>query len=294
MTRAVIDIGSNSLLLLIGRRGADGAVEIVEDRATVTRLSRGVDVRKTLSPEAIATSLEVLRTYRARINEHGATLAAVVATEGVRMAHDAREFLDRVEAVMGVPVRVLSGEEEAELSFISVSAESPSQPLHVIDVGGASTELAYGEGSQIHHRYSLQIGSVRLTERYVAGDPPTREELEQLRMTVAEELKAVKLPECDVLVGLAGTVTTAAALLLGLETYDREKVDGTVFSRDQVIALAEQLAAETNEARQRRPCLPSGRADVIVAGLCVLIEAMKAIGARRLLCRDRGHRFALL
>ncbi len=292
--RAVVDIGSNSLLLLVGTRGSDGVIEITEDRATVTRLSRGADVRKTLNSDAVAASLAVLRDYRQSIDAYGATLAAVVATEGVRMAEDAGEFLRRVEAVMGAPVRVLSGEEEAELSFRSVSAESPSQPMHVIDVGGASTEVAYGEGSEIQRRYSLRIGAVRLTERVIEGDPPTSRELDLLRVAVSEELKVVKLPSSDVLVGLAGTVTTAAALLLDLDSYDREAVDGTSFSLDQVVALAEQLAGETLAVRQRRPCLPEGRADVIVAGLYIVIGAMNAIGARRLLCRDRGHRFALL
>ncbi|MGB1698537.1 MAG: Ppx/GppA family phosphatase [Nannocystaceae bacterium] len=292
--RAVIDIGSNSLLLLLGTRDADGVVQVAEDLSTVTRLSRGVDVRKTFSPEAVQNSLAALTVYREKIDAIGATLSAVVATEGVRMATDAETFLAQVEAVMGAPVRTLSGEEEAELSFRSVSMECPEQALHVIDVGGASTELAYGIGADVQQRCSLQIGSVRLTERYLTGDPPTVDELDRLKAAIGDEMQTVSFPSSDVLVGLAGTVTTAAALLLGIDAYDRDAVDGSLFSADEVRGLASALAREPVAARQRRPCLPPGRADVIVAGLHILLGAMDRIGATRLMCRDRGHRFALL
>lgn len=292
--RAVVDIGSNSLLLLVGRRGEDGVVEVVEDLATVTRLSRGVDVRKTFSAASVEKSLRVLEGYRERIDALGATLVAVAATEGVRMAEDANGFIERVEAVMGAPVRVLSGVEEAELSFRSVSMEQPSAALHVIDVGGASTEIAWGQGGTVHARHSLRIGSVRLTERFLTEDPPTLPQVTLVRAAVTEQFAALQLPPSEELVGLAGTVTTAAALLLGLERYDREAVDGTTFSLDQILGLAGELGSETVAIRERRPCLTSGRADVIVAGLYILAGAMEALGATTLRCRDRGHRFALL
>jgi exopolyphosphatase / guanosine-5'-triphosphate,3'-diphosphate pyrophosphatase len=292
--RAVVDIGSNSLLLLVGRRGEDGAVEVVEDRSTVTRLSRGVDVHKTLSTASVEKSLRVLEGYRERIDALGATLVAVAATEGVRMAEDANGFLKRVEAVMGSPVRVLSGEEEAELSFRSVSMEQPSTALHVIDVGGASTEIAWGQGGKVHARHSLPIGSVRLTERFLASDPPTSPQIALVRAAATEQFAGLRLPSSGELIGLAGTVTTAAALLLGLERYDREAVDGTTFSLDQILGLASELATETVALREQRSCLTSGRADVIVAGLYILAAAMEALGATTLRCRDRGHRFALL
>jgi exopolyphosphatase/guanosine-5'-triphosphate,3'-diphosphate pyrophosphatase len=293
--RAVIDIGTNSVLLLVARRGPDGALEVARDQSTITRLGQGVASTGVLDTEAIARTLECLERYRHRAEALGATITAVT-TEGVRIAKNPLAFLDPAEAVLGTPVRILSGAEEAELSYLSVARETPGDgPLRVLDIGGGSTELVVGDGRQIHAAVSLPIGSVRLTERHVTSDPPSPAAIAAIREDALEALRARSpmspLPELH---GLAGTVTTCAALLLDLPEYDRDRVDGSRFTPAQVAALRDALAAETLEERCRRPTLEHGRADVIVAGLTILLAALEHCGAETLVVRDRGLRYALL
>ncbi len=292
--RGVIDIGSNSVLLLLGRREDDGRVVVHSDHARITRLGQGVAQTRRLKPEAIARTLEVLREYRELAAEHGAELLAV-ATEGLRMAEDPEAFLVPAGEVLGQDVRMISGDEEAELSYRSVAQEQTvDEPLRVLDIGGASTELVVGRGVQVLGRRSHRIGSVRLTERFVHHDPPTREELAAVARSARAALAEQPVEPHPQLHGLAGTVTTAAALLLGLTAYDRERVDGTRWSPDEIEGLRDRLAAQTVEARMRSPMLPAGRADVIVAGVTILLEALRHCGAGVLVVRDRGHRYALI
>jgi len=192
-------------------------------------------------------------------------------------------------------VRVLSGEEEARLSYLSVAVESPAEaPLRVLDIGGASTELVVGVGGSISSAVSHRIGSVRLTERFIGDvDPPPAPAIAAMAAAVQQTLAAQPLPPGDRVHGLAGTVTTAAALLLGLEVYDRERVDGSLHRLEDVIRLRDRLAAVPLAARISA-VLPAKRADVIVAGLTILIGALEHCGASTLVVRDRGLRYALI
>jgi len=291
--RAVVDIGTNSVLLLVGRRSADGHVEIVIDRATVSRLGQGVADARRLRPEAIERTLNVLADYRSVAEEHGAGIVAV-ATEGLRLASNRDDFLTAATACLGAEVRVVSGEKEAELSYLSVAQESRAGHLRVIDVGGGSTELVVGEGTTIEDMRSHAVGAVRLTEQYLQGDPPDPEELRAIEKVIREVLTTQPLAPYPELVGLAGTATTTAALLLGLERYDRDHVDGSRFPSSVLRGLRDELAEETFAERCERPCLPPGRADVIVAGLTILCVAMDHCGAQTFVVRDRGLRYALL
>jgi exopolyphosphatase/guanosine-5'-triphosphate,3'-diphosphate pyrophosphatase len=293
--RAVIDIGTNSVLLLIARRAVGSAVEVLLDQSTITRLGKGAGQSGVLAPDAIARTLEVLRRYRETAEAHGASLLAVT-TEGVRMASNRDDFLAPAAEVLGAPVRLLGGDEEAELSYRSVAQETGGAgPLRVIDIGGGSTEIAVGEGMNLLSSVSHRIGAVRLTERFVTSDPPTPETVAAIELeALATFGRGQPLAPHPVLHGVAGTVTTAAALLLGLEKYDREKVDGTRFAAAQVRALRDELARETSAERCRRPALDPGRADVVVAGLTILVAALQHCGATELAVRDRGLRYALV
>lgn len=294
LVKAVIDIGTNSVLLLIGSRGDDGRVVIVGDEARVARLGEGVAARGSLLPDAIDRTVAVLEDYRRLADDAGATIEAV-ATEGLRLASDPERFLDRAKQALGVPVRLISGEEEARLSYLSVAREHPDvDAMRVIDVGGASTELVSGRGDEVESVVSHKIGSVRLTEAHVRHDPIAEAELAAIEEQARASLQSQPLEPSESLYGLAGTVTTAAALLLGLETYDRERVDGTRWTRVQVADLRDALAIESLETRLQRPCLPPGRADVVVAGLTILLVALEHCGASVLVVRDRGLRYALL
>lgn len=292
--RAIIDIGTNTVLLLLARREADGRVVVRDDLMRVTRLGQGVAERGRLHPEAIARTLAALRDFRALATEHGAELDAV-ATAGLRMASDPEAFLEPAAEVLGQPVRLISGDEEAELSYRSVAQEQPGDtPLYVLDIGGGSTELVVGRGLHVIDRRSHAVGSVRLTEKYLHTDPPTDAEVEAVAQAARAALAEQPVPQLDELHGLAGTVTTMAALLLELPSYDRMRVDGSRFTVAEVVALRDRLAAQTLAERSQAPQLPPGRADVIVAGATILVEALRHCRARTLVVRDRGLRYALV
>lgn len=294
--RAVIDIGTNSVLLLIARRRVDRSIEVALDRATITRLGRGADKSGVLAPEAIDRTLAVLREYREVAAAHPVASLLAVTTEGVRMAGNRDEFLAPAADVLGAPVRLLGGDEEAELSYRSVAQETPGDgPLRVLDIGGGSTEIAVGEGASLRSSVSHRIGSVRLTERFVRADPPEPATVAAIEEeALATFARGQPLAPHPVLHGVAGTVTTAAAVLLGLPVYDREKVDGSTFSAAQVRALRDEMARLTTAERCSRPSLDPGRADVFVAGLTILVAALRHCGAGTLVVRDRGLRFALV
>lgn len=292
--KAVIDIGTNSVLLLIGKRREDGSLDIVCDEARVARLGEGVAHRGRLRPEAIERALVILEDYRRIADERSAPIEAV-ATEGLRLAADRDVFLERARDVLGVPVRMITGEEEARLSYLSVAREHPQvAAMRVIDIGGASTELAVGSGVDVEQVVSHKVGSVRLTEAYVHDDPPSATQIEAVENTARTAFATQPMEPADTLYGLAGTVTTAAALLLDLQAYDRDRVDHTSWSRSQLQQLRAELAAESLDVRSQRPCLPAGRADVVVAGLSILLVALEHCGAAQLVVRDRGLRYALL
>jgi len=289
--KAVIDIGTNSVLLLVAERTAAGDLVIHRDEARLTRLGQGAAASGRLASEAIDRTIEALSAYRSLAV--GVELVPI-ATEGVRMAANGEEFLTRAHACLSVPVRVISGDEEARLSYLSVARESPPGMLRVLDIGGGSTELAIGDGETILSYQSHKIGSVRLTERFVDSDPPSASAIAQIEATVLAAFAEQPIEPFPVLHGLAGTVTTAAALLLGLRVYDRDLVDGTRWSDTQVRELRDRLAAQTVEERVKAYGLAPGRADVIPTGVTILLLAMQHCGADTLVVRDRGLRYALI
>jgi exopolyphosphatase/guanosine-5'-triphosphate,3'-diphosphate pyrophosphatase len=257
-------------------------------------LGEGVATSGVLRVEAIGRTVAALGEYARVAGEHGASLTAV-ATEGMRLAENADAFLVPARETLGCPVRILSGEQEAELSFASVAREVPDERhLRVLDIGGGSTELVLGESGAIVDRRSHPMGSVRFTEQYVKHDPPLPPEVESMESAALSLLAQQPVEPHDVLYGLAGTVTSAAALLLGLEAYDRERVDGSRFALQAIVDLRDKLAAAPLAVREGFAVLGRGRADVIVAGVTILVATMKHCGASTLVVRDRGLRYALL
>lgn len=292
--RAVIDIGTNSVLLLLAERQQDGGLRVLRDQSTITRLGQGAGASGVLAAEAIGRTLACLAEYRRTAEAAGASITAVT-TEGVRMASNQDEFLGPAAGVLGGAVRILSGDEEAELSYLSVARETPGDgPLRVLDIGGGSTELVLGEGSRLLSAVSHRVGAVRLTERLVSADPPTPAMVAAVREAALAAFASQPVAPFPVLHALAGTATTTAALLLNLPAYDRLAVDGSRFTVSQVLALRDALASETLAQRCERACLERGRADVVVAGVTILLAALEHCGAEVLVVRDRGLRFALV
>jgi len=262
---AAIDQGTNTTRLLVADV-EDGRLREVVRRTEITRLGEGVDERRRLLPLPIARVRNCLTDYRREAERLGAERTLLVATSAVRDAENGEAFLGEVEWSYGFATRLLSGDEEAELMLRGVGAIEPG--TLVLDVGGGSTELVTPDS-----RTSLDVGAVRLTERFLYSDPPTVGELE----ACAEHVRAL-LPRLDVqnAVGVAGTITTLAALDLGLDEYDRERVHGHRLSREGLERQLQRLAALPLAERREVPALEPERAPVIVAGAVIAREVLHA------------------
>jgi exopolyphosphatase/guanosine-5'-triphosphate,3'-diphosphate pyrophosphatase len=272
---AAVDLGTNSTRLLVADV-EDGQVHDVVRRLRITRLGEGVDARRRLLPLPIARVRNCLADYRRELESLGAEATLAVATSAVRDAENGEAFLGEIEWSYGFATRLLSGQEEARLTFAGVGAGRALEPgTLVIDVGGGSTELVL-DGSPLA---SVDAGCVRQTELFLASDPPAPHELERCARAVRELLGAV--PDgapARRAIGVAGTVTTLAALDLGLVEHDPERVHGHVVSRAGLERKLEHLAALPLAERREVPALEPGRAPVIIAGLIVLREALDRFG----------------
>jgi exopolyphosphatase / guanosine-5'-triphosphate,3'-diphosphate pyrophosphatase len=278
MRLAAIDVGTNTTRLLIAE-AQGGSYRALDRRQTFTRLSEGVDTSRTLAPQAIKRTLAAIAEYCSMCGEFGVERLSVAGTSAVRDARNAQEFLSAATLLAGAQAVALSGPEEARLSFLGATAELPDRECLVFDIGGGSTEFVAGRPPlQIAGRISLDIGAVRLTERYLPSDPPATEEMLSLEAAIDAQLDRVaehlEVPDGATLIGLGGTVTTLAALSLGLDRYESELVDGSIVRRESMDALYRSLARMPVAARTRMPVLPEGRADVIVAGAAILSRTL--------------------
>ena len=280
---AAVDCGTNSTRLLVVR--ASGAVAAREMR--ITRLGAGVDATRRLQADAIGRTLRVLEEYRTIMDAERVTRARLVATSAVRDSTNPGEFLEPASEVIGVTAELLDGDEEGRLSYEGATAELPAidGQTVVVDIGGGSTEIVTTTDGAIE-AISLDIGCVRLTERYLQSDPPTTEEVDAARSAIGVELERAKtltpalalLERRDRLVGLAGTVSTLASLELGLTHYDRDRIHHSVLSLAAVRKWCEVLGAERASERANRPGMAPGREDVIFGGALVLRECMQRFG----------------
>jgi len=279
---AGIDCGTNSTRLLV----VDDEGRPLERLMRITRLGEGVDSDRRLRPEAIARVLAVLAEFRRVMDRHGVERVRATATSAARDATNSDELFDAADAVLGVRPELLGGMEEARLSFLGASAGLPhgGPPLLVADVGGGSTELVVGlAGQEPIGAISLDIGCVRLTERWIEHDPARPDELANALGEVRDLLEDAdrqvpQLGQAASLVGLAGTVSTVAALDLGLASYERDKVHHHVLPRDVIEDWFRTMAMGDRQDRLGNPGLEEGRADVIVGGLCVLVGIIRHWG----------------
>ena len=273
MTRvAAVDLGTNSTRLLVADV-EDGRVEELDRETVITRLGEGVDRRRRLLPEPIARVRNCLTDFRRRAEELGAERTLLVATSAVRDAENGEAFLGEIEWSYGFDTELLSGEEEAAMTLRGVSVGRELEPgTLLLDVGGGSTELTLPD-----FRVSLDVGSVRLTERFLGSDPPTDDELAACRAAVRSAL-AEHTANLDVrhAIGVAGTITTIAALELG--GYDRDRVHGYRIAREAAERRLERLAALPLEERRELPGLEPARAPVIVAGVAIVAEVLRFFG----------------
>jgi exopolyphosphatase/guanosine-5'-triphosphate,3'-diphosphate pyrophosphatase len=286
-----IDCGTNSTRMLIAYPGG----EILESVNRITRLGQGVDSTRRLAPEAIERTMAALRDYKKLLEAHGVERVRMTATSAARDASNSEEFFSAAEAIVGVRPELLSGDEEGRLSFAGATSDlDPSSgPWLIVDIGGGSTELVVGPGPTGGPRAvrSLDVGCVRLTERFLHTDPPTRSELHSARDFVTELLERTiaELPEFGAgksLVGLAGTVSCLSAIDQGIEEYDRAKLHHHWLTADAVEGMLESLSAVPLDQRRLRPGVEAARADVIVAGTVILSEIMGRFGFDRCLTSE--------
>ncbi|WP_083929434.1 Ppx/GppA phosphatase family protein [Catelliglobosispora koreensis] len=269
---AAIDCGTNSVRLLLTSPAGEIAREM-----RIVRLGQGVDRTGQLDPAAIERTRAALAEYRALIDKHQIHRIRMVATSATRDASNAEDFRQMVIATLGQPPEVISGTEEAALSFAGAVADLPTGPDYlIVDIGGGSTEFVRGQRSK-----SVDIGCVRLTERHLHSDPPRPEELalalRDISAAVHEGL-AVTGSQGAQLVGLAGSVTTTAAIALGLPAYDRDRIHHSVLSLDDVERVVTRLSTMDHEQRAAIPVMHPGRVDVIIAGATILCEIMRISG----------------
>lgn len=292
MTRvAAIDCGTNSLRLLVADVPPEGPPTDLLRRMEVVRLGQGVDATGRLAAAAIERTRVVLAQYAAQARDLGATAVRMVATSASRDAANRAEFEAMVLATLGRPPDVVAGDEEARLSFAGATASldaaaaahgrPPARPPYlVVDIGGGSTEFVLGDAGGVRAARSVDVGCVRLTERHLHGDPPSADQIQRaeadVRAALADVAAAVPVAQAATLVGLAGSVTTVAALALDLPAYDPEAIHGARLPVSAVRAVTAGLLTATRARRAAYPVMHPGRVDVIGAGALVLRVLMDA------------------
>ena len=278
---AAIDCGTNSVRLLVAAGPAQAPVEL-ERTLRITRLGQGVDATGEFHPDALARTFAACDEYAAVLAAHGVGRLRFVATSAARAAGNGEEFSAGVRARLGVDPEVISGAEEAQLSFDGARGASPeaAPPALVVDIGGGSTELVLGASGQPVRGTSLDIGSVRLRERFLASDPPTAEQVAGATAHVDALLDAsgIDLAAARTWIGVGGTATSLSAIVQGLETYDRARVHGSTVTRADLTALADRLLGSTVAEVLIIPTMVPGRADVICAGALICARVAARVG----------------
>jgi exopolyphosphatase/guanosine-5'-triphosphate,3'-diphosphate pyrophosphatase len=296
--RASIDIGTNSVLLLVAEVHGTSLTRVAE-RIEITRLGKGVDATHSLSPEAIARTLDALRHFRSVLDEHDVEVPRAVATSAVRDATNRDDFLVPAEAIVRAPIATLSGDEEARATFRGATLGldlAPDARVVTFDIGGGSTEVIFGIAQRTPDlARSLDVGAVRFTERYMHHDPPTEVELLAVRTAAEQALASLgNAAPHDVLVGIAGTITTLAAVYENVDPYDATRIHGMRLTRTMLDVTLARLATLTLAARRNVQGLDARRADVIVAGAVIVQAIMDWSGNNDVVVSDGGVRVGLL
>ena len=291
MTRvAGIDCGTNSIRLLIADVERAGLTDVVREMRIV-RLGQGVDSTGRLAPEALERTRAALADYAATIREHVAVRVRMVATSATRDAANRDEFTAMVQAELGVVPEVITGQQEAALTYNGAASalEDAKGSLLVVDIGGGSTELVRGTDGTIR-AHSMDVGCVRMTERHLRDDPPTAEQIEA---TVADVRAATEDARTDVpldgpltFVGVAGTVTTVAAIALGLDRYDADVIHGSTMSAAEIAEVTDRLLRMTHAERAALPVMHPGRVDVIGGGALVLRTLVEETGVSSIVASE--------
>ena len=293
---AAIDIGTNTLLLLIAERQHNGTWTAIRDECHFGRLGKGVDTKGVLDPTTIENSLHILKQYRTYIDTANVDAVAAVGTQALREASNAAAFVGPASSILNTQLEVIGGHREAELVHIAVNHSLPQlqgQSYAIADVGGGSTEVIVCTSGTVHSVKSLPIGSVRLTERCFQSDPPSPSEVQSLYAEIDAAIATLSLPPDILLVGSAGTATTIASVALGLKSYEPEQIHGFHVSQRTVEEHLQRYIRLPLAERRTIRGLESERADVIAAGIAIYARLLHKLGGEMVIS-DRGVRWGLV
>jgi exopolyphosphatase / guanosine-5'-triphosphate,3'-diphosphate pyrophosphatase len=294
---AVIDVGTNSVKFHISERDADGSWRAVVDRAEVTRLGENLQHAGAISTEPLERTVAAIAGMVEEARRHQVQATAAVGTAGLRIAHNREDILAAILAHTGLSVEVISGEEESRLAYLAVRAAlgTPEGALVVFDTGGGSSQFTFGRGPQVEERFSLEVGAVRYTERFGLAGAVDSGVLDDALAAISADLARLdrRLPP-DALVAMGGAVTNITAVKLGLAIYDPDLVQGAVLDRAEIDRQIELYRSRDAEARRAIVGLQPKRAEVILAGACIVRTVMDKLGQQTLTVSDRGLRHGLL
>lgn len=299
MRLTTLDIGTNTILMLIADVSTDGTITPLRDLQVIARLGKGVDANRRITPETSSRVLGYLRDYKEISDSCRSEKIIAAGTSALRDASNRKDFVDTIRQKLGLEISILSGEEEAELTYQGAVSEFLAPDLDptlaVLDIGGGSTELTIGKGRKVTQTSSLDVGSVRLTERTPLLSPPSSLALQQAITEVRNRVSTFpQLPPQTRLLGVAGTVTTLAAIDLGLAEYDPSRVSGHFLSLATIEGISKQLNSRTIAQMARDfPQIQQGRSDIIVAGVLILIESLRRFDAEGITVSDRGLRYGM-
>ena len=294
---AVIDVGTNSVKFHVGEQTADGAWRRVVDRAETTRLGDGLASSGVISAPAVERTTAAIRSMVEEAWQHHAQAIVAVGTAGLRAAGNRDEVVAAIEAGTGITVATISGEEESRLAYLAVRAEltSGDGALVVFDTGGGSSQFTFGHGAEVDDRFSLEVGAVRYTERFGLDAAVSTATLRVALDAIAADLQRLQgRPAPDALVGMGGAMTNITAVKLGLDRYDPDAVQGAVLTQADIDSQIEMYRTRDLDARRAIVGLQPKRADVILAGACIVRTVMELLGQQTVTVSDRGLRHGLL
>ncbi|WP_315602468.1 Ppx/GppA phosphatase family protein [Treponema socranskii] len=295
--KAIIDIGSNSIKFFVGELSADGTIKTVLDTNDIARLGEGLDSTGAISPEAMERNVASVAAFAKQAKELGADRIVSVGTMALRKASNSAEFVEKVKKACGVEVRIIPGEEEARLSYLAILSGLPLEKdadLVVFDTGGGSTEFIYGKGTQMVKRFSVNLGAVRITENYLKADPVSPADVQAAIAQIDKEFNEAGVNgKPEQLVGMGGTVTSMGAVKHKMVKYDPSVIQGSRLTKKDIEEQIEEYSKRTVEQRKELPGLQPKRADVILAGACILKVITNRLGADGLTISDRGLRHGL-
>jgi len=293
---AVLDVGTNSVKFHVGERGTGGTWRTIVDRAELTRLGEGLDKKSEITTEATERTASAIADMADEAKRNAVRAIVAVGTAGLRIARNSAAVLEAIRARTGISIEVISGDEESRLAYLAAKGGThmPEGSLAVFDTGGGSTQFTFGWGTRVDERFSVDVGAARYTERFGLAGAVAPDVLRGALAAIAADLSRIDgRPRPDALVAMGGAVTNIAAVKHGLTTYDPDVIQGTVLDRDEIDRQIEMYRSRDVAQRRSIVGLQPKRAEVILAGACIVRTVMERLGQGSLVVSDRGLRHGL-